>query len=341
MPVISIVVPIYNVGKYIRKCIDSLIEQSVDDPESYEVILVDDGSTDNSGSLCDEYSNKYQNIQTIHQINQGPTRARKTGASKACGDYIMAVDGDDYIDRDLVKAVIGIIAEYHPDIVSYGYKAVDERGNELKRDCDHLPEGYYAADKIKVIEDKLMYDRSNPHLHGGSIVGYTVWSKAIKRELYVEKQMQVPDEYKYGEDMAVVIPAICSAKSFYSIKAYGYNYVQRGSSIIHTFDSAALSKFADIVDFLKVHAIGISEENIESNFFRVIMAQFMKAACNYTRYENYQRYVQAMLQDKRISTAIDGFNSNGMSPKAKGVIFLMKKRKWRVFWIMSRKVLKN
>ena len=97
MPTFSIIVPVYNVEKYLTKCIDSILEQTFSD---FEVILVDDGSTDNCGIICDQYVEKDDRIQVIHKKNEGLVCARKTGISKASGQYILNVDSDDYISLD-------------------------------------------------------------------------------------------------------------------------------------------------------------------------------------------------------------------------------------------------
>ena len=95
---VSVVVPIFNIFPYLEDCINSILEQTYD---NIEIVLVDDGSTDDSGRLCEEYSEKYENIIVVHQVNAGLGMARNTGIRNAKGDYICFVDGDDYISKDL------------------------------------------------------------------------------------------------------------------------------------------------------------------------------------------------------------------------------------------------
>ncbi len=99
---ISLVIPVYNVEKYIRECVDSIVSQDFSD---YEIILVDDGSLDTSGEICDEYAEKYNFISVIHKINGGLSDARNTGINAACGDYILFVDSDDYIAEGALKKI--------------------------------------------------------------------------------------------------------------------------------------------------------------------------------------------------------------------------------------------
>lgn len=93
---VSIIVPVYNIESYVKKCINSLIDQTY---KNIEIILVDDGSTDGSSVICDEYSNKYENVIVIHQENQGLSGARNSAIRRVTGEYIMFVDGDDWIEK--------------------------------------------------------------------------------------------------------------------------------------------------------------------------------------------------------------------------------------------------
>ncbi len=110
---VSVIVPIYNVGKYVSKCIQSICEQTY---SNIEIVLVDDGSTDDSGSICDEYEKKDTRIKVIHKKNAGVSAARNTGITKSTGDYICFVDGDDYVMNDYVEYLLKMILEKQTDI---------------------------------------------------------------------------------------------------------------------------------------------------------------------------------------------------------------------------------
>lgn len=127
MEVLSIIVPVYNVEKYLCVCVDSLLKQdiSIDD---YEIILVDDGSTDNSGTICDEYAEKNGNIRVIHQVNSGLSAARNRGLELAEGQYIMFVDSDDFLEQNIYCDLITQIKEENLDILRFNYENVDENG---------------------------------------------------------------------------------------------------------------------------------------------------------------------------------------------------------------------
>ena len=105
---ISVVVPVYNTVRYLKKCIDSIVKQSFID---FQIILVDDGSTDGSERICDEYAKADSRIKVIHQTNSGVVRARKTGLKAADGDYIYYVDSDDWIDENIIKSFMDILSK--------------------------------------------------------------------------------------------------------------------------------------------------------------------------------------------------------------------------------------
>ena len=124
---LSIIVPVYNVRDYLAACIDSLLDQDLGN-EEYEIILVDDGSTDDSGSICDEYAAREGRIRVIHQANQGLSAARNTGVSTASGEYIQFVDSDDYLEANVLKGLLSQIHRDNLDILRFNYENVNDSG---------------------------------------------------------------------------------------------------------------------------------------------------------------------------------------------------------------------
>ena len=121
MKKISIIVPIYNIEKYLPRCLDSILAQTY---KNLEVILVDDGSVDNSGMIADKYARNDQRINVIHQVNKGVSAARNAGLDLATGDYIGFVDGDDYIEKDMYERLLFNAIKYKADISHCGYQMV-------------------------------------------------------------------------------------------------------------------------------------------------------------------------------------------------------------------------
>lgn len=113
-PTVSVIVPVYNVEKYLARCVDSITSQTY---ENLDIILVDDGSTDNSGRICGEYAKKDTRIRVIHQKNKGASAARNCGITAASGNYIGFIDSDDWIDKDMYELLVNTAIEHHADIV--------------------------------------------------------------------------------------------------------------------------------------------------------------------------------------------------------------------------------
>ena len=116
--VVSIIIPVYKAEKYIRGCLDSVVRQTCKD--NYEVIVIDDGSPDKSGEICDEYARNFSMIKVFHQSNKGVARTREVGIEKAQGKYIVWVDADDSADPKLIENVVRKIDESHADLILYG-----------------------------------------------------------------------------------------------------------------------------------------------------------------------------------------------------------------------------
>ena len=144
MSKVSIVVPIYNVEKYLEQCIDSIINQTLKD---IEIILVDDGSPDNCPQICDDYAKKDSRIKVVHKKNGGLSSARNAGIEVATGDYIGFVDSDDYIELDMYEKMYSIAIENNVDFVMSDYYRVSDGGKVIATlDMD---EGIYEKNKIK------------------------------------------------------------------------------------------------------------------------------------------------------------------------------------------------
>ena len=129
MEKISVIFPIYNVEKYLKKSIESVRNQTY---ENLEIILVDDGSTDNSGKICDKIAKSDERVKVIHKQNGGLATARNTGYQESTGTYLMYIDSDDIVKKDVVKNCVEAIEKEDSDVVIFGYEKVDETGNIIE-----------------------------------------------------------------------------------------------------------------------------------------------------------------------------------------------------------------
>ncbi|MDD3139527.1 MAG: glycosyltransferase family 2 protein [Lachnospiraceae bacterium] len=217
----SIVVPIYNVEKYLDKCIKSILGQTYD---KFELILVDDGSTDNSAVLCDLYKEKDKRIQVIHKKNGGLVSARKVGISIARGDYAVCVDSDDWIDKEHLMELNMIIEAHSPDIICFNHFEVNEGAKSL-RDIQ-FRKGLYTKDDI----EKEIYPQIIRSVKGKAFPP-TIWAKVYRMDLYKSEQIRIDDRIKIGEDVACTIPCMIRAESIYILDKALYYYRRNNISM--------------------------------------------------------------------------------------------------------------
>ena len=238
----SVIIPVFNASKFLKRCIDSIVCQKFDD---YEIILIDDGSTDESPLICDEYSKKYTFIRTIHKENGGTVSARRRGVVESKGDYLLSVDADDYIDSDYFETISKEIGKNNfPSILAWSYKNVDESSNIVEKILNQKDTlGSYSSKKdIEELSKGFLYNNKKPNLNYG-VLFYSFWTKAYKRELLLDAFMSFSNDLNYGEDLICLKRILDNPKctSISVIDYYGYNYVTNTNSLINS--SYSIKKF--------------------------------------------------------------------------------------------------
>lgn len=212
---ISIIMPIYNVERYIRKSLESIYAQTY---QNLEIIMVDDGSTDNSGKICDEFANKDSRFKVIHQINQGVSGARNTGLQNAKGRYIGFVDPDDYIENDMYEKMIGVIKRTDADIVVCRF---DDDGIERELSVD-------TGDFIQYNSEKWLSNIFNTTDAMGEVV-IVLWNKLYKREAIEDV---VFPKGRINEDLYAAIDVAEKDLKIILYHKTLYHYVHREKSIM-------------------------------------------------------------------------------------------------------------
>lgn len=236
---ISIIVPVYNVAGYLDKCISSIIGQTYD---KLQIVLIDDGSTDGSSQICDEYQKRDLRITVIHKQNGGLVSARKAGLCAATGEYIGYVDGDDWIERDLYEHMLNVLIQYQVDMVETEHYM--DAGEKSKRVKSNLSYGRYEANEIipVMLCDKEFNEcRLRPYL----------WSKLFRKSLLYESQMRVDEVICCGEDIAVTYPYMLKAESIYIADYAGYHYVQHQDSMTGIQSPVAWERDKRLILYLK------------------------------------------------------------------------------------------
>lgn len=218
---LSVVVPIYNVEKYLKKCIDSILAQIY---QAIEVILVDDGSTDRSGIICDEYAQKDARVHVIHKENGGLISARYQGVCAASGKYVTFVDSDDWIDDQMYDTLMTYCIKTQADVVMSGINRYYSQ-DVIKKWKFRLDEGYYSK---REIESKILPTMLWNTKREAWDIDPSLWSKIYKRELILEQLEKVKNlDIYYGEDTVTIFPLLLNADSVYITNESFYFHRQR------------------------------------------------------------------------------------------------------------------
>lgn len=212
---ISVIVPVYNVEKYLRRCIDSIIGQNYD---NMEIILVDDGSTDSSGKICDDYGRSDTRIIVIHKDNGGLSSARNAGIKIATGEYLCFVDSDDYVDKNILQKLISTALKNDADMCLCDFEYVYENADICKLIKQSLGERQAISEKEYWHEFAV----------SGNPVYIVAWNKLYKR--YIFEDVRYPEGLLH-EDEAVIHKIVEKCKKISIISDRLYYYVQRENSI--------------------------------------------------------------------------------------------------------------
>lgn len=236
---ISIIVPVYKVEKYLEKCIESVLQQTY---TNLQIILVDDGSPDNCGKICDEYAKKDSRIEVIHKVNGGLSDARNVGISKAKGRYIGFVDSDDYIKEDMYEILLNLIKEYDADVsICNLYDVID--GKEYIRNKEKGIQEYSRLDILK----EVLLDKN--------IQSYA-WNKLYKKELFDEIKYPIGKKY---EDIGTTFYVFEKCNKIVVTSKPEYYYLKRSDSLVNNVTESTVFDYTEII----IQRYLYTKENIE------------------------------------------------------------------------------
>lgn len=294
---LSIIVPVYNTEKYLAKCIDSILNQTYED---FELILVDDGSKDNSGDICDSYAQKDSRIRVLHIERSGVIHARKTGVTEAVGEYVTFVDADDWIDDNMYEAMLSGSAA---DVVIC--EMVRETAEGQVAMPNYIEAGYY--DKAKLQESfypemLFSFERVEPAIRP------SLCNKIVKKDIIEKIIFDVDDSIVFGEDVLISYPAMLLAESILVMKEGFYHYRQNFASVTNVYDEKLLDKFLLLHDEIKAQfeKIGFDEKDQLAGY----IAQFSLSCIRKELLQNPQplkervRLVKKYLNNEKVANAI-------------------------------------
>lgn len=247
---ISIIVPVYNVEKYLKKCVYSILNQSY---KNLEVILVNDGSTDNSGKICDELSREDSRIKVYHKDNGGLSDARNYGVAKANGEYVGFVDSDDYIDQYMYENLYKAIRKYNTQIAECGITRV-YKNNKLRP--------HYDGEEYSLVVDREGYLKE--YLENRKVYGAAV-CKLLSIDL--AKVLKFPDGKVY-EDVFYTLELLKKVDKYTLISGNYYYYYIRGNSITTKTFSSRDMDYIEIIDKIGEYTLNNYTKLKEKLFIR-------------------------------------------------------------------------
>ncbi len=241
-PFLSVIVPVYNTEPYLVRCLDSILAQTFTD---FEVLLVDDGSTDGSAAICDGYAKKDPRFRCFHKENGGHTSARQTGFRHARGEYVTFVDSDDWINPAMYQTMCCAAKDTGADTVCCNYIAVTPKGDIQCRSS--FDSGLYEKTQL----EERIYPRM---IYSGVYFTYgtapSLCNKIFRRGLLEKNLYRVPLSVKIGEDALVSYICLLESSSVYFCEEYFYYYRSSSSSLTHSMDKNRLSENRTLFDTL-------------------------------------------------------------------------------------------
>ncbi len=268
---ISVIIPVYDVENFLPRCLESVIKQTYC---NLEIILVDDGSTDNSGCICDEYAKEDGRIITIHKKNEGVSVARNVALDIAKGQYIVFVDSDDVIEPDMIETLVNEM-EDNIDIVECEYYEFSDDGKGVKNKGNNsfLSKTYKNSDKLIGFFD--------------GTIKWAIWNKLYRVELL--KNIRFNIAKTIGEDAEFIWSCCNNAKAIKEISYYGYGYYQRAGSAIHTKLTEKRFEIFELIEKIKEEC----KEQKEVFSYSI-----------WCEYKNCKVFIRNILKDGRYKSAL-------------------------------------
>ena len=226
---VSVIIPVYNTERYLAACINSVLQQA---NVSLEIILVDDGSTDSSASICDNYAISYNFIRAIHIPNSGPATAKNEGLKYAQGNYIALTDSDDKMEPLMLHKMVRAGYEHDADIICCNYKQIDERGN-----ISHLN----STNRQYI----LNHEEGLIHFFSKDKIYSQCWTKLYKRQMLIDYHIENDPGLRTDEDFIFNIRAFTKANTTVIVDEPLYVYTHRKNSLAHAYFKKNICQYID------------------------------------------------------------------------------------------------
>lgn len=327
-PLFSVLIPVFKIEKYIEECVLSITNQSFSD---FEIILIDDGSPDSCPEICERLRKNDSRIKVLHKKNEGVAKARRDGAEIAEGEYVICIDGDDWLKKDCLTKISEVVQKKNIDIFCFGMLA--DNGKQTTPLGINYREGFYSKQAIEKEIFPLLIQKSDASYFIPSLCG-----KVIRRQLFLDNVL-ANENVTIGEDGACVIPCVFHANSMYISNECFYFYR-------YNSESATKGKKVFNWDWPKLVAnhienrIDINYDDMQRQLYRKITHDiFSVVVSQFNRKEKYSVIVKDInthLDDKVYKEAIQKCEFEG-SIKARIMAIVLKKRIFFPIYMYSKR----
>ena len=338
---ISVIVPVYNVEELLPRCIESIQAQT---KQNIEIILVNDGATDGSGAVCDDYAKKDERIRVIHKPNGGLTSAWKAGAKEATGAYLGFVDSDDWIDADMYERMWESAVKYDSDVVVCGLVFDYEDPSIPKRnEISNFEKEFYDREALEMLFPTLLNDG---RFFGRSLQPARV-TKLYRKELVDRNMPLCKEEVSVGEDMQLSLPVLMDAKCMSVVKEfYPYHYWFNQKSMTGKYDPNYLDKIKVMEKRMKE----ISAEKGAYDFSAQITNDFLGLAViglkngvirNTDGAKSALEIIKRYCNDEAVKEALKNHTMDQLPITIKAFLMLMQAKQYWICYVICKLFFKN
>lgn len=340
VPKLSIIIPIYNVEKYLKRCLNSVLKQTLQD---IEIILVNDGSTDDSLIICEEYEKLDSRIILINKKNEGVSIARNIGIEISNADYIAFLDPDDEVKSNMYEQMYNQIIKNKSDICFCNYNQIDKKGcTEIKLPFSH---GFYTREYI----EKLIKEMIGPKTLNDCTVFGSVWRSLFRKDIIQKYNIIFPPNIRPMQDLVFMIEYLSKCSSMFIVNNAFYNYYLNPNSAVTSYKKNvwdnSYSVYRQLLRICKVNDLDdVTLERLNNHLVMFIINSISNEAHpdNINKYSHKIQNISNILELNK--NVIDNLSYDRLSLKKKLVLVLMKKKSINLLYLycyISQNYLRN
>jgi glycosyltransferase involved in cell wall biosynthesis len=329
-PTISVVIPVYNVENYLHRCVESILNQTFQD---FEIILIDDGSKDKSGEICDEYAVKDKRIIVIHKKNARVSAARNDGIRLAKGKYLSFIDSDDWIEPEMYQEMIDKAEELNLDFIMCDYQKKSNVFDE--KQTQPIRGGYYSKDDIKneLFQCLIMFD----HIEYPPTISNCVCLFNLK--FLKKSNLYYDEDIYYDEDSIFGSKIMYHASNFYYLKNHHYyNYFNNPNSTTNTYSARRWNSFLKINERLIIYFGNTTEfdfsRQIKINMLYLTLSELGQISHSLNDWKEKRNMIKNIMNHSKVKEIFIGFKIPHVYWKTRIIILLIKYKMFRLYSLL-------